>query len=86
MDLIDYLVIQRESEMPITSVDWFLSQEYGTSILEDILDLAEDVWDSTRYLYTGARIAFAAPFVFGAAALLTIANQVDALLFDGIAH
>ncbi len=79
MDLLDF-IIQEESEFP-DIYSWFKG---GPSPWDNIVSFADDVYetagDTFQLGYLTARVAFAAPFVFGAAALFSLTDQLLAIL------
>ncbi len=79
MDPLDFLLPGEKPEMDISL--WFRG---GPSPWDEIVSFTEDVYetagDTFRVGYLTARVAFAAPFVFGAAALISLTDQLLALL------
>ncbi len=80
MGPLDFIIPGEEPEIDISL--WFRG---GPSHWDNIVSFAEDAYetagDIVDYGYLSARIAFAAPFVFGAAALFSLTDQLLAL-FD----
>ncbi len=80
MDPLDFLLSGEKPEIDISL--WFSG---GPSPWDNIVSFTEDVYetagDTFRLGYLTARVAFAAPFVFGAAALFSLTDQL-LVLFD----
>lgn len=80
MDPLDFLSIQEESEFP----DLYSWVKGGPSIWDNLVSDVESAYETAgeyfEYGYLTARVAFAAPFIFGAAALFSLTDQLLALL------
>ncbi len=80
MTPLDLFLTREETEFPDPLI-WFRG---GPSHWDNIVSFAEDAYgtaeDVFSYGYLTARVAFAAPFLFGAAALFSLSDQLLALL------
>ncbi len=78
MRALDYLSPGEDLE---TDLSWFRG---GPSIWDNFVSDVESAYETAgeifEYGYLSARVAFAAPFVFGAAALFSLTDQLLALL------
>ncbi len=80
MNSLDFLSIQEGSDFEI-DLTWFRG---GPSIWDNFVSELESAYETAGDIfqagYISARVAFAAPFIFGAAAMFTIVDQLHALL------
>ncbi len=79
MNSLDFLLPGEKPEIDISI--WFRG---GPSPWDEIVSFTQDVYETAEdvfeFGYFSARVAFAAPFVFGAAALFSITDQLHALM------
>jgi hypothetical protein len=72
---------QVDWDMIVHDPIWFRG---GPSHWDNIVSFAEDAYETAGEMfevgYLSARVAFAAPFVFGAAALFSLTDQLLALI------
>ncbi len=82
MDLLDFFITSEETDFD--SIRQYLISKAGPSPWDDIVSFTSDVYETAgdifEFGYLSARVAFAAPFVFGAAALFSITDQLLALI------
>ncbi len=80
MTPLDLFLTQEETEFP-DPLTWFRG---GPSHLDNIVSFVDDAYETAEdvfsYGYLTARVAFAASFLFGAAALFSLSDQLLALL------